>query len=52
MTGDRPFFSPMKCEMANFFLVNRDFQTAAVRRDFANKIFRETRNKCSICREP
>ena len=25
VTRDRPFFSPVKCEMANFFLVNRDF---------------------------
>ena len=22
---DRPFFFPVKCEMANFFLVKRDF---------------------------
>ena len=28
MTRDRPFFFPVKCEMANFFLVNRDFHSS------------------------
>ena len=28
VTRDRPFFFPMKCEMANFFLVNRDFHSS------------------------
>ena len=28
VTPDRPFFFPMKCEMANFFLVNRDFHSS------------------------
>ena len=37
VTHDRLFFFPVKCEMANFFLVNRDF-IVAVKRDFA-KLF-------------
>ena len=28
VTRDRPFFFPVKCEMANFFLVNRDFHSS------------------------
>ena len=44
-------FFPVKCEMANFFLVNRDFH---ISREawFCKIIFRETRNKCLIRREP
>ena len=30
---DRPFFFPVKCEMAIFFLVNRDFHNAFVFRE-------------------
>ena len=33
VTRDRPFIFPVKCEMAIFFLVNRDF-IVAVKRDF------------------
>ena len=44
-------FFPVKCEMANFFLVNRDVHTS--REAWFSKItFRETRNKCLIRREP
>ena len=28
VTRDRPFFFPVKCEMAIFFLVNRDFHSS------------------------
>ena len=28
VTRDRPFFFPVKCEMAIFFFVNRDFHTS------------------------
>ena len=28
VTRDRPFFFSMKCEMANFFPVNRDFNSS------------------------
>ena len=35
VTRDRPFFFPVKCEMAIFFFVNCDF-IVAVKRDFAN----------------
>ena len=28
VTRDWPFFFPVKCEMANFFLVNRDFHSS------------------------
>ena len=28
VSHDRPFFSPVKCEMAIFFLVNRDFHSS------------------------
>ena len=28
VTRDRPFFFPVKCEMANFFHVNRDFHSS------------------------
>ena len=47
VTRDRPFFFPVKCEMANFFLVNRDFHSS---REvwFCKIIFRETRNKCLV----
>ena len=27
VTRDRPFFFPVKCEMAIFFFVNRDFHS-------------------------
>ena len=44
-------FFPVKCEMANFFLMNRDFHSS--REAWCFKIiFRETRNKCLIRREP
>ena len=51
VTRDRPFFFPVKCEMANFFLVNRDFHSSR-EAWFSKIIFRETRNKCLIRREP
>ena len=44
-------FFPVKCEMANFFLVNRDFHSSR-EAWFCKIIFRETRNKCLIRREP
>ena len=50
MTRDRPFFFPVKCEMANFFLVNHDFHSSR-EAWFCKIIFRETRNKCLIRRE-
>ena len=51
VTRDQPFFFPVKCEMANFYLVNRDFLSS--REAWLCKIiFRETRNKCLIRREP
>ena len=28
VTRDQPFFFPVKCEMANFFLMNRDFHSS------------------------
>ena len=28
VTRDRPLFFPVNCEMANFFLVNRDFHSS------------------------
>ena len=28
VTRDRPFFFPVKCEMAIFFFVNRDFHSS------------------------
>ena len=28
VTRDRPFLFPVKCEMAKFFLVNRDFHSS------------------------
>ena len=48
---DRPLFFPVKCEMAIFFLVNRDFYSS---REpwFSKIIFREMRNKCLFRREP
>ena len=51
VTRDRPFFFSMKCEMANFFPVNRDFNSSR-EAWFCKIIFRETRNKCLIRREP
>ena len=51
VTHDGPFFFPVKCEMANFFLVNRDFHSSR-EAWFCIIIFRETRNKCLIRREP
>ena len=51
VTRDRSFFFPVKCEMANFFLVNRDFHSSR-EAWFCKIIFRETRNKCLIRREP
>ena len=53
VTRDRPFFFPVKCEMANFFLVNRDFHSSC-EAWFCKIIFHETRNKCLhvIRREP
>ena len=48
---DRLFFFPVKCEMAYFFLVNRDVHTSR-EAWFSKIIFRETRNKCLIRREP
>ena len=51
VTHARPFFFPVKCEMANFFLVNRDFHSSR-ETWFCKIIFRETRNKCLIRREP
>ena len=50
VTRDWPFYFPVKCEMANFFVVNRDFHS--IREAwFCKIIFRETRNKCLIRRE-
>ena len=49
VTRDRPFFFPVKCEMANFFLVNRDFRSSR-EASFCKIILRETRNKCLIRR--
>ena len=51
VTRDRPFFFTVKCEMANFFLVNRDFHSSR-EAWFCKIIFRETRNKWFIRREP
>ena len=46
-----PFFFLVKREIANFFLVNRDFHSGR-EAWFCKVIFRETRNKCLIRREP
>ena len=43
-------FFPVKCEMANFFIVNRDFRSSR-EACFCQIIFRETRNKCLIRRD-
>ena len=51
VTRDQRFFFPAKCEMANFFLVNRDFYSSR-EAWFCKIIFRETRNKCLIRHEP
>ena len=51
VTRDWPFFFPVKCEMANFFLVNRDFHSSR-EAWFCKIIFHETRNKCLIRHEP
>ena len=51
VTGDRPFLFLVKREMANFFLVNRDFHSGR-EAWFCKTYFRETRNKCLIRREP
>jgi len=48
---DRPLFFPVKCEMAIFFPVNRDFYSS--REPWFSKInFREMRNRCLFRREP
>ena len=44
-------FFCVKCEMANFFLVNRDFHRSH-EAWFCKIIFHETRNKCLIRHEP
>ena len=51
VTRDRPFFYPVKCEMAIFFLVNRDFH-GSHEAWFCKIIFRATRNKCLVRCEP
>ena len=48
---DRPLFFPMKCEIAIFFLVNRDFYSSR-EPGFSKIILREMRNKCLFRREP
>ena len=48
---DRPPFFPVKCEMAIFFLVNRDFYSSR-EPCFSKIIFCEMRNKCLFRREP
>ena len=47
VTRDRPFFPREICEMAIFFLVNRDFHSSR-EAWFCKIIFRETRNKCLV----
>ena len=51
VTRDRPVFFLVKREMAIFFLVNREFHSGR-EAWFCKIIFRETRNKCLIRREP
>ena len=44
-------FFPVKCGIANFFLVNHD-SLSSHEAWFCKIIFHETRNKCLICSEP